>query len=108
MLRFLILPTASLMVATSAHAWEAVVSHCEPTREKLVAQHLQCDQAEPITAPCGKIHEVVFDAGAIAVFQVDWANGAQARIKIDAHGDQYCIDAQQYLGKRDLADVAQQ
>jgi hypothetical protein len=95
-----------LAVASSAQSfeWRAAVSHCEASRGKLMARHLQCDR-DPVEAPCGKIQAVGPDLGGVARFEVLWRSGTTAEVLIGPHEDQLCILATRFVSGRNLASV---
>jgi hypothetical protein len=106
-MRSAIAATALILgVASPAHSfeWRAEVSHCEPTRGKLIARHLQCE-LDPVVAPCGKIQAVSEDLGGLARFEVLWQSGTTSEVLIGPHEDQLCILATRFISGGSLASA---
>ena len=87
-----------------AFDWRAEVSHCEATRGKLIARHLQCDR-DPVVAPCGKIQAVGIDLGGLAQFEVLWKSGIKSLVLIGPHEDQLCILATRFISGPNMASA---
>jgi len=95
-----------LALASPAQAfdWRAEVSHCEATRSKLMARHLQCER-DPVVAPCGKIQAVGVDLGGLAQFEVLWQSGTKSLVLIGPHEGQLCILASRFVSGPSMASA---
>jgi hypothetical protein len=102
------LAATALVVAVASPAqsfeWRAAVSHCEASRDQLLARHLQCDR-DPVVAPCGKIRAVGADLGGVAQFEILWRSGTTSEVLIGPHDNQLCILATRFVSGRNLASA---